>query len=145
MWSLKKIAQNTHQHCYTKLGKKPKIGIFRCLKNHVKIELEIWNFAGRLDLDQIDCKKCFTVQEYREVGFLKPLFYNRLSWSILCMYVCMYVCIYGHVHWSLRILVNKNNSVFDDSGLILAIINLARSEVLNISHVTHTPICTAQK
>ena len=43
------------------------------------------------------------------------------------------------------ILVNKNNSVFDDSGLILAIINLARSEVLNISHVTHTPICTAQK
>ena len=46
---------------------------------------------------------------------------------------------------SLRILVNKNDSVFDDSGLILTSINLARSEVLNISHVTHTPICTAQK
>ena len=38
----KKFAQNTRQHCYTKLGKKPKIAIFRCLKNHVKIELEIW-------------------------------------------------------------------------------------------------------
>ena len=37
----KKFAQNTRQHCYTKLGKKPKIAIFRCLKNHVKIELEI--------------------------------------------------------------------------------------------------------
>ena len=48
----KKFAQNTRQHCYTKLDKKPKIAIFRCLKNHVKIELEIWNFAGRLDLDQ---------------------------------------------------------------------------------------------
>jgi hypothetical protein len=46
---------------------------------------------------------------------------------------------------SLRILVNKNDSVFDDSGLILTSINLARSEVLNISEVTHTPICTAQK
>ena len=42
----------------------------------------------------------------------------------------------GHVHLSLKILVNKNNSVFDDSGLILPSINLARSEVLNISHVT---------
>jgi len=78
----KKIAQNTRQHCYTKLGKKPKIAIFRCLKNHVKIELEIWNFAGRLDLGQIDCKKSFKFQEHREVGFLEPLFYNRLSWSI---------------------------------------------------------------
>ncbi len=37
----KKFAQNSRQHCYTKLGKKPKIAIFRCLKNHVKIELEI--------------------------------------------------------------------------------------------------------
>ena len=37
----KKFAQNTRQHCYTKLDKKPKIAIFRCLKNHVKIELEI--------------------------------------------------------------------------------------------------------
>ena len=45
----------------------------------------------------------------------------------------------GHVHLSLRILVNKNNSVFDDSGLILASINLACSEVLNINLVTHTP------
>ena len=32
-----------------------------------------------LDVDQIDCKKSFKFQEYREVGFLKPLFYNRLS------------------------------------------------------------------
>ena len=88
----KKFAQNTRQHCYTKLGKKPKIAIFRCLKNHVKIELEIWNFAGRLDLDQIDCKKNFKFQEYREMGFLKPLFYNRLSWSI-SIYVSMYIYI----------------------------------------------------
>ena len=35
----KKFAQNTRQHCYTKLGKKPKIAIFRCLKNRVRIEL----------------------------------------------------------------------------------------------------------
>ena len=40
----------------------------------------------------------------------------------------------------------ENNSVFDDSGLILASIHLAIacSEVLNISQVTHTPICNAQ-
>ena len=49
------------------------------------------------------------------------------------------VRVYGHVHSSLRILVKNNNSVFDDSGLILASINLTCSEVLNISHVTHTP------
>ena len=30
------------------------------------------------------------------------------------------ICMYGHVHLSLGILVNKNNSVFDDRGLILA-------------------------
>ena len=50
--------------------------------------------------------------------------------------------IWTYVLLSLRILVNINNtnSVFDDSGLILAFINLSRSEVLNISHVTHTPI-----
>ena len=53
--------------------------------------------------------------------------------------------LYGYVHLSLRMLVNKNNSVFDDSGLILASINLAYSEFLNISYVTHTPICTAQR
>ena len=88
----KKLAQNSRQHCYTKLGKKPKIAIFRCLKNHVKIELEIWNFAGRLDLDQIDRKKSFKFQEYREVGFLEPLFYDRLSWSIY-IDICTYRCI----------------------------------------------------
>ena len=38
----------------------------------------------------------------------------------------------------------QKNSVFDDSGLILAPIHLACSEVLNNSHVTHTPICTTQ-
>ena len=78
----KKFAQNTRQHCYTKLGKKPKIAIFRCLKNHVKIELEIWNFAGRLDLGQIDCKKSFKFQEHREVGF---------TTDCREVYVCMYV------------------------------------------------------
>ena len=78
----KKFVQNSRQHCYTKLGKKPKIAIFRCLKNHVEIELEIWNFAGQLDVHQTDCKKSFMLQDDREVGFLEPLFYNRLSWSI---------------------------------------------------------------
>ena len=65
----KKVAQKTRQHCSTKFGKKPKITIFRCLKNYVKIKLEIWNFAGCLEVDQIDCKKSFKFQEYREVGF----------------------------------------------------------------------------
>ena len=37
----KKFAQNTCQHCYTTFGKKLKIAIFRCLKNHVKIEFQI--------------------------------------------------------------------------------------------------------
>ena len=67
------------------LLKNPKIAIFRCLKfkNHVKIELEIWKFSGRLEIDQIDCKN-FKFQEYRWVGFLEvePLFYNRLWWSV---------------------------------------------------------------
>ena len=42
-------------------------------------------------------------------------------------------------------MINFKNSVFDYSGLILTSINLASSEVLDISHVTHTPISTAQK
>ena len=45
---LKKFAQNMRQHCYT------------------------------IDVDQIDCKKNFKFQKYREVGFLEPLFCNRL-------------------------------------------------------------------
>ena len=88
----KKFAQNSRQHCYTKLGKKPKIAIFRCLKNHVEIELEIWNFAGQLDVDQTDCKKSFRLQDDREVGFLEPLF-TVLQQIVVkyIYYVCMYV------------------------------------------------------
>ena len=36
-----KFASNTRQHYFTKFGKKPKIVIFRCLKNHFKIKIEI--------------------------------------------------------------------------------------------------------
>ena len=35
------IAQKTRQHCYTKLGKVTQNAIFKCLKNHVKIEIGI--------------------------------------------------------------------------------------------------------
>ena len=63
------IAQKTRQHCYTKLGKVTQIAIFKCLKNHVKIEIGIWNFAQRLEVSQIDSKKKFQLQGLSGSGF----------------------------------------------------------------------------
>ena len=34
----------------------------------------MWNFAQRLEVSQIDSKKNFNFKDYREVGFLEPLF-----------------------------------------------------------------------
>ena len=49
-----------------------------CLKNHVKIKLEVYNLAQRLEVSQIDSKKSFKFKDHREVGFLDPLFQDRL-------------------------------------------------------------------
>ena len=57
----------TQQHYNTKLcNKKNEIAIFRTQvpKNHVEIELGILNFEGRLEVNQIDCKKSFKVKEH---------------------------------------------------------------------------------
>ena len=58
------------------------MAMFRCLLNHVKIEIETWNFASLLDVVQTDGKKIFKSEGYREGGFLEPLFSNKLSCDI---------------------------------------------------------------
>ena len=44
-------------------------------KKHVKIKLGIYNFAKRLKVTLIDCKKSFKFKEHRQVGFLFLLFF----------------------------------------------------------------------
>jgi len=62
-----------------------KMAMFRCLKNHVRIEIKTWNFANLLEVGQTNSKKNLKVNKYREGGFLEPPFSNKLSCDI-CIY-----------------------------------------------------------
>ena len=127
-----------------------------CLGKHIGrslTEFAPYSFKLALNLYIITLNQCCTPPYFKKLGGVFPKYAAAAAYAgvesselfQICVPCTRFAILYGHVHWSLRILVNKNNSVFDDSDLILAIINLARSEVLKISHVTHTPICTAQK
>ena len=70
---------NGRQRCYTKYAQIGKNRIFKSFLNHVKIDLETWNFANLHVVVQTDGKKNLKPNGYREGGFLEPPFFKKLS------------------------------------------------------------------
>ena len=90
------------------------MAMFRCLKNHVKIKIETWNFANLLEVVQTDGKKNLKVNRYREGGFLEPPFSNKLSCDI-----CMYHSAGKRDRFFLLLPPNRPKAAAEGSGLRL--------------------------